>query len=130
ITVRRGRRIVVFDPVVRGTEIVGYLAAELEPSTIYRHVISDPEVADSVVSAAAPVYHSVLGPNRAFINQQSFPPGWPTVTRDIPVADTKWQVVMAYAPVEVAQFRRERATRWAIGIAFALVLATVLWLLR
>src|SRR5688572_15818532 len=43
---RSTRRVIVFDPVEKNGEIVGYLAAELDPGLIYRNVISQPEIAD------------------------------------------------------------------------------------
>ncbi|HUP90431.1 MAG TPA: hypothetical protein VM100_13825, partial [Longimicrobiales bacterium] len=129
VSVRKGRRVVVFKPVARNKHVIGFLAAELDPGTIYRTVTTDQEVADSLAEGGvAP--HSLFGPNNSVINSQTLPPGWPVVTRDLPVADTKWQVVLAYPPVELTQFKRERAMRWVFGVLVALFISAIWWLLR
>ena len=130
IQYRNGRRIVVFDPVQRNNQLMGFLAAEIDPSLIYRNVLQDPEVSDSLASSDAPAYSSAYGPNGSVISVQQMPPGWPVVKRPVKVADTNWQVVLAYAPLDTKIYKTERAMRWAIGVIFALSLAAIWWLLR
>ncbi|MGQ0815062.1 MAG: ATP-binding protein [Gemmatimonadota bacterium] len=128
----RGRRVIVFDPVVRNNELIGYLAAELDPGMIYRTVIQQQEIADSLsIGAGVATYHAVYGPNNHSIaSPTGMPRGWPTVQRDVSVADTKWLVQLAYTPVETRVYRTERIASWVGGIVVALSLAFVLLLLR
>lgn len=130
VSTKKGRRVVVFDPVIRNDLLLGYLAAELDPGLIYRTVIADPEVNDSLVQAGFAAYHSMVGPNNVVLVSQPMPRDWPTVSRAINVADTKWTVGLAYAPVDSTIFRTERIARWAIGFVIAFFLALILMLLR
>ncbi len=127
---RRGRRVVVYDPVMRNGQLVGYLAAELDPGQIYRAVTADQETADSLTAQPFATYHAVSGPGGVAIAPQPRPRNWPTVAKPINVADTKWQVVLAYPPIDTRVFRTERIARWAVGIMFALLLAFIWALLR
>lgn len=127
----RGRRVVVFDPVIRNNELIGYLAAELDPVAIYRHVIADPEVNDSLAAPGIATYHAVIGPNNTVINSQAgMQRDWPSVQSPVSVADTKWNIVLSYTPVDTSVFRTERITAWAIGLILAITLAFVGLLLR
>ena len=127
----RGRRVVVFNPVTRNGELMGYLAAELDPAQIYRSVVSDTEVNDSLTAGGFPTYHAVSGPNGGIIaSQPGLPTYWPSVTKPVSVADTKWKVVLAYAPIETKVYKTERGARWAIGVMAALMFAFFFFVLR
>lgn len=127
----RGRRVIVFKPVTRNSELIGYLAAELDPAQLYRTVAQDSEVSDSITLPNIATYHAVYGPNNAAISR---PPGiprdWPTVQRSINVADTKWTVRLAYTPIDVTAYHAERIARWLIGLVIAVSLSLILFVLR
>lgn len=127
---RKGRRVVVFDPVVRNEQLIGYLAAELDPAQIYRAVIAEPEVNDSLSQAGFAAYHSLVGPNNVAIISQPMPRDWPTVSKAISVADTKWQVGLAYAPVDTRIFTTKRYAGWAVFLVAGFFIALLLFLAR
>ncbi|HEY0811134.1 MAG TPA: hypothetical protein VGD49_13290, partial [Longimicrobiales bacterium] len=126
------RRVVVFDPVESNNEIIGYLAGELDPAAIYRNAITRPKVADTLRSADIALYHAVYGPNNVLISTQQMnpPSGYLRVDRAVRVADTEWNVQLAYEPIDASYFQMQRFFRWVIGIVLALALAIVLMLLR
>ena len=131
ITHERGRRIVIFNPIIRNGELIGYLAAEMDPVAIYNAVVRSPEVSDSLAKPGLATYHAVYGAtNHPIAQQAGMQRDWPTVSRNVDVADTKWRVVLAYTPVEAREFRTLRIARWVIGIVIALSLALILLLLR
>ncbi|MGQ0563037.1 MAG: ATP-binding protein [Gemmatimonadota bacterium] len=127
----RGRRVIVFDPVIRNNELIGFLAAELDPAAIYRSVVQPPEINDSLTIPGIATFHAVYGPNNYPIASPTGLPGdWPRVGRDINVADSKWRVELAYTPIDTRVFRTERVARWVIGFVVALSLSLILLLLR
>ena len=127
----RGRRVVVFDPVERNNEVIGYLAAELDPQTIYRVVMQQPDVADSLVIRGVPTYHALFDQNGfPIFSQPGLQREWPQVESTVNVANTIWRVQLAYAPIDLSVFRTERIARWLIGLVIALSLSLVLLLLR
>ncbi|HEX6559885.1 MAG TPA: PAS domain-containing sensor histidine kinase, partial [Longimicrobiales bacterium] len=130
VSTARGRRVVVFNPVVRNGQLMGFLAAELDPGQIYRAVIADGDVNDSLAAQNFGTEHTVVGPNGLAIAPNPLPRSWPRVQRAVLIADTQWRVVLAYAPVDTRIFRTERIARWAIGILLALFLAAIWLLLR
>ena len=125
------RRVIVFDPVESNNEILGYLAGELDPGAIYRNVITQPKVADTLRSADIALYHAVYGPNEVLISTpMNAPAAYPQVDRVVRVADTEWKVELAYQPIDASYFQMQRFFRWLIGIVLASALAVVLLLLR
>ena len=125
-----GRRVVIFDPVVRGGRLLGYLAAELDPGAIYRAVFSESEVIDTLRLGTA-TYHAVYGPRGSLISGPlGAPRDWPTVRRPVRVVDGDWQVQVAYPPVDTRVYRTEQMMRWGIGLLIALFTALFLALLR
>ncbi|HYD82679.1 MAG TPA: hypothetical protein VEA63_01475, partial [Opitutus sp.] len=125
------RRVVIFDPIESNEKLLGYLAAELDPALIYRNVIQQQEVADSLTSGNIPTYHAVYGPNRALISPPlAAPRGWPTTTRPIRVVDTEWLVEVAYQPVDPRFYRGQQIMRWAIGLLIAVFTALFFLFLR
>jgi hypothetical protein len=130
VAVRNMRRVVIFDPVVRNDRLLGYLAAELDPGLIYRSVVQQKEVSDSIESGIA-VAHAVFGPNNALIsNPLGAPRDWLKLNRRVRVADSEWLVQVAYPPIEARVYRTEQLMRWAIGILVALFTAAFFLLLR
>ena len=124
------RRVIIFDPVVRGGRLLGYLAAELDPGAIYRSVVNQPEVSDSL-TAGTPTYHAVYGPHQILIsNPMGAPRDWLTLQRPVRVADTDWQVQVAYPPVDTRVYRTEQMMRWAIGLLVAIFTALLFALAR
>ncbi|HEX6064995.1 MAG TPA: ATP-binding protein [Longimicrobiales bacterium] len=124
------RRVIIFDPVVRSGRLLGYLAAELDPGAIYRSVVGQPEVSDSL-TAGTPTYHAVYGPHQVLIsNPLGAPRDWLTLQRPVRVADTDWQVQVAYPPVDTRVYRTEQMMRWAIGLLVAIFTALLFALAR
>ncbi len=121
-----GRRVFVFDPVIRGdSQLIGFLAGELDPHSIVR--AAQAPVQDSLQG----LYFGVFGPEGEPITTSWSPPlGWPIVSRDIAVADTKWTVRVAYEPLNLRFLQTQRIATWVIGIVMALVLAVMLLVLR
>ena len=128
---RGAKRVVVFEPVERNDMVIGYLAAELDPRSIYNNVINQKEVADSITAGGLGVYHVVYGPNGALIsNQLTAPANYDSTRATARVVDTEWQIVLAYQPIDLRYYRTQRFFRWIIGIVLALALTSVLLLLR
>ncbi|HEY0672641.1 MAG TPA: PAS domain S-box protein, partial [Longimicrobiales bacterium] len=124
------RRVLIFDPVVRNQQVLGYLAAELDPGLIYRAVINQQQMSDTLAAGIA-VHHAVYGPNGALIsNALGAPRHWPVTTYSVPLVDTEWRVVVAYPPVDTRIYRTERLMRWAIGLLIAVFTAAFFLLLR
>lgn len=124
------RRVVVFDPVVRNNRVIGYLAAELEPGLIYRAVVGQQEVADSLAIEGG-FSHAVYGPNDVLISTPlAAGEGWLTLDRVVKVLDTEWRVRAAYQPVDVRYYRTARMMRWGIGLLLALFTAAFFALFR
>ncbi|MGH7477095.1 MAG: ATP-binding protein [Longimicrobiales bacterium] len=122
------RRVVVFDPVLSSdsTTVHAVLAAELDPQAILRAATSAPP-ADTL---SAPFY-SVYGPNGVRINTvPAAPRDWPTVERSIAVADTEWLIRLAYQPVNPSVYQAQRLATWVAGLALALMLGAILFILR
>ena len=121
------RRVVLFDPVVRGESAapVAALAAELDPNAVFREALA-------VVQTDSPGsgFFTLYGPNGARITAQATPANWPLVERPVRVADTEWTVALAYAPPNRSAYRTARVATWATGLAVAAALATVLMILR
>jgi PAS domain S-box-containing protein len=128
MAVRGMRRVVVFNPVIRNNQVLGYLAAELDPGMIYRVV--EKEITDSLAVLGIPVYHRVYGPNRFPIHAQPAPVSWPAVQQPIKVADTEWNAEIKFQPIDMRAYRAERLMLWGIGLILGLTLAIVLLLLR
>ncbi len=123
------RRVVVFDPIVRQNQLLGFLAAELDPGLIYRSVFNTPEITDTL--RANELHHAVYGPNGILISPAfTAPRDYPTETYKLRVVDTDWDVVLAYRPVDTRFYRTERLARWAVGLVIALFTAAFLLLLR
>jgi PAS domain S-box-containing protein len=120
-----GRRVIVFDPVIRSDTIIGVLAAELDPSQVVRVAASGP-FADSI-----PSFYSIHGPNGVMITTPRLTPaGWLTVTRPVRVADTEWTIETAYPPVDRGPFRTQRLAIWIVGGVLAVAAGLLLALLR
>jgi PAS domain S-box-containing protein len=122
-----GRRVIVFDPVVRGdgAEVIGVLAGELEPAQVLRVALTAAP-ADSLRG----VFYSLHGPQGDRITSVPAPPDWPIVERPVRVADTEWLIRLAYAPLGTSQFRAERLVLWALGLTFGLLISGLLLLMR
>ncbi len=130
VSARNTRRVVIFDPVVRNNRLLGYLAAELDPGQIYRAVVQQQDVLDSIASGIA-IAHAVYGPNNAIVsNPLGAPRNWVHIYRSVAVADTEWRVEVAYPPVDTRVYRTEQLMRWAIGLVVALFTAAFFLLLR
>ena len=123
---RIGRRVIIFDPVIRGdsNEVVGMLAAELDPTAIIR-VATSP-----VIDSLGAPYFSVIGPNSVRITSYAAQAGYPHVDRSIKVADTSWTLRLAYPPVDERVFRVQRVATWIAGLVIAMALWLTLTLLR
>src|SRR5690606_15930211 len=121
-----GRRIVVFNPVVRGDTgaVRNVIAAELDPTSVARVAAS--VVADSLED----VFWSLSGPNDIRLTSNTAPGGWPVVSKPVRVADSFWRVDIAYRPPEMRLVRAERIAVWVAGTALALAIAAILFLLR
>jgi PAS domain S-box-containing protein len=121
-------RVVVFDPIVRGDDDVqGVIAAELDPALIVRAAVTRGGVIDTLRGT----YYAVFGPHNVRATTPATPPaGWPRVERRVRLADTEWAVEIAYQPVDPMAFRAERVALWASGLAAAVALALILFVLR
>lgn len=121
-----GRRIVVFNPVVRGDTgaVRNVIAAELDPTSVARVAAS--VVADSLED----VFWSLSGPNDIRLTSNTAPGGWPVVSKPVRVADSFWRVDIAYRPPEMRLVRAERIAVWVAGTALALAIAAILFFLR
>ncbi|CAN5724354.1 hypothetical protein BH23GEM9_BH23GEM9_13030 [soil metagenome] len=125
-----GRRVFVFDPITLAdtTQVVGVLAAEIDPHSIYR-VASQSGVLDTIDGGAST--HSLYGPGNVRISPyQVVPGGWGRVYRDVRLADTSWRVEFAYPVPDLRAYRAERLATWVAGLALALAVAVILHFLR
>jgi PAS domain S-box-containing protein len=121
-----GRRVFVFDPVVSAdsASVKAVVVGELEPSSVLRAALA------SRGSEPAGLF-AVYASNGVPINTSGrFPPGWPTLKQPIPVADTRWQLLWAYQPVQTDGFNAIRVLIWVTGIATGLALAAFLFMLQ
>ncbi len=121
-----GRRVVVFNPVVRGDTgaVTGVIAGELDPTSVAR--VAAAGVADSLRD----VFWVLSGPNDTRLTSNTVPAGWPTVAKAVRVADTVWRVDIAYQRGDVRLARAERLAVWVAGTALALAIAAILFFLR
>jgi PAS domain S-box-containing protein len=120
-----GRRVIVFDPVLRGDTVLGVLAGELDPSQVLRVALSAIPT-DSLRG----VFYALHGPAGDRITAVPSPADWPQVDRAVRVADTEWHIRLAYPPLNPLVFRAERVALWAAGLGFGLVVAGLLLLMR
>ena len=119
------RRVFVFDPVIRSDSLVGYLAGEIDANVISR--VAYNQVQDSMAGAVWIMY----GPEGERINTGAIgETNWPQVTRDIPVADTQWRLVLWYQPLDLAYFRNLRIVTWIAGLLVAGALMAILLVLK
>ena len=118
IELNAGARVFVFSPVIRGdSQLIGYLAGELNPQAIVRTALL--AVQDSVQLQ----HYAVFGPDNVPITTTwSPPPNWNIVSRDIDVADTKWTVRSAYEPLSLSILHSQRIATWVIGIVVSVAL--------
>jgi PAS domain S-box-containing protein len=126
VSLAQGRRVFVIRPVQRSpsTDVMGYLAGELDPGIVVM-------AAHSVVQASVgDVLWSVIGPQGERITTGPARAGWSTVDRAVRVGDTQWHVRVAYEPLNMAQFHRQRIVTWVIGVLVALALSSILLLFR
>jgi PAS domain S-box-containing protein len=124
-----GRRIVVFDPITTPdtSNVLALLAAELDPSTVYR-MVSGSAVIDTIDGGA--IMH-LYGPEGELLSSsQIVPPGWGRLTRDVRVVDTFLRIEVAYPVPDLRVFRAERIATWVAGLALALAFAVILHFLR
>ena len=120
-----GRRVLVFDPVIRSDSVAGVLVAELDASQIVRVVTTGP-LADSI-----PSFFTIYGPNGAQITTgRQAPADWLTVTRRVRVADTEWTIETSYLPVDRGPFNTQRIAIWITGAVLAALAGLMLALLR
>jgi PAS domain S-box-containing protein len=125
-----GRRVFVFDPISRldTANIVAVLAAELDPQAIYREA-SQTGVLDTIPGGA--ITHALYGAGGVRLStQQVVPAGWSRVMRQVRVADTSWQVEVAFPLPDLRAYRAERLATWVAGLALALAVAVILHFLR
>jgi PAS domain S-box-containing protein len=125
-----GRRVFVFDPIISSDSllIVGVIAAELDPGTIYR-VASTTIAFDSIGDGAS--HHALFGPDSVRLSTPQFvPTDWTRIERHVRVADTSWRVELAYQPPDLGIYRAERVALWVTGLALALAFAVILHFLR
>jgi PAS domain S-box-containing protein len=125
-----GRRAFIFDPIVQAdtAEVVGVLAAELDPSAIYR-IASGSGVLDTIPGGA--IAHALFGPDSVRLSSyQLVPAEWGRVYRDVRVADTSWRVEVAYPMPDLRAYRAERIATWIAGLALALAFGVILHFLR
>jgi PAS domain S-box-containing protein len=122
-----GHRVFVFDPVVRAdTQLVGFLVGELDPHTLV--TVAQAPIQDSL---SAGVLFAVFGPRGEKITTTWSPPAdWSVVSRDLPVADTKWTVRVAYEPLAMRVFHTQQVAIWVIGLVLAVAFASMLLFLR
>ena len=120
-----GRRVIIFDPVIRNDSVVGVLAAEMSPSDMLRAAITA-ETADTLGNPQYAIYSS----NGVRITTQTISANWPHIDRPIRVADTQWTLRLAYPPVEERVFRVQRIATWVAGFVIAMALWLTLTLLR
>ena len=121
-----GRRVVVFNPVLRNdtSPVRNVIAGELDPVSIAR--VAAGVIADSLQD----VFWSMSGPNDIRLTSSAAPAGWPVASKQVRVADTFWRVDMAYRPPETRLVRAERLAVWIAGTALALAIASILFFLR
>ena len=122
-----GRRVILFSPVMRGDtgRVMGVVAAELDPSLILRAATN--ALQDSLRGS----FYTLFGPSGERIsNTANAPPDWPSVRRQVRVADSFWTIDMAYPPVDPRAYRNERLALWVAGPAVALALGLILLFLR
>lgn len=122
-----GRRVIVFDPVVRGegTTPVAVLAAELDPLAVWRAALNSIE-SDTIRTG----YYELYGPNGVRLTTQPVPQSWPSAERPVRVADTHWLVRHAYSPPDPSLYTGARVATWVTGVAVGLALALILTILR
>jgi PAS domain S-box-containing protein len=124
-----GRRVIVFRPIVPtgADSIIGILAAEIDPATIYSVVSS--EVLDSINGANFTV--ALWGPRGERITApSSTPKSWLSVRKPVKVADTEWQVEVRYQPTLNDVYAAQRTLVWAGGLVVALAISLFLLLIR
>ena len=121
-----GRRVVVFNPVVRGDSmpVRNVIAGELDPTSVARAAAG--LVADSLEN----VFWTLSGPNDVRLTSNTAPSEWPTVSKPVRVADSIWRVDIAYRPPDTRLVRAERFAVWIAGTALALAIAAILFFLR
>lgn len=121
-----GRRVVVFNPVLRGDSmpVRNVIAGELDPTSVARAAAG--LVADSLET----VFWTLSGPNDVRLTSNTAPTEWPTVSKPVRVADSIWRVDIAYRPPDTRLVRAERFAVWIAGTALALAIAAILFFLR
>jgi PAS domain S-box-containing protein len=130
INVQGLRRIVIFDPVESNDRLLGFLAAELDPGQIYRAVIGQQDVVDSLRAGVA-IHPAVYGPNDVLISQPlTAPRNYLRYNRAVKVADTNWRLEVAYPPIDPRGYHAERLMRWGIGLLIGFFTALFFLLLR
>jgi PAS domain S-box-containing protein len=125
-----GRRVFVFEPITwqDTANVVALLVAELDPQVIYR-VASAAGVLDTIPGGA--ITHALFGPDSVRLSTvQGVPQGWQRVTREVRVADTSWQIEVAYPVPDLRVYRAERLMLWVVGLALAVAVAVILHFLR
>jgi len=121
------RRVVYFDPIVRGADsaVIGVLAAEIAPPAVFSAALNSLE-SDSLRNS----YYALYGPAGEQVSNIPIPGGWPQVERTVRVADGHWIVRLAYVPPDGTLLGRARVATWITGMALALALFSVLVILR
>ncbi|HEX6133288.1 MAG TPA: ATP-binding protein [Longimicrobiales bacterium] len=128
----RGRRVFLFDPIVSSdsTRVIGIIAAELDPQSVYRSATQSIQL-DTIGRGGGAASHALIGPGGVRLTTpQGVPRSWMRVYRTVPVADTRWQVELAYQPPDLRTYRAERIALWVAGLALALAFAVILYFLR
>jgi signal transduction histidine kinase len=120
-----GQRFIVFDPVLPSDSGPprAILAAELEALPIIRSGLSQRE------DALAPSFYDVYDATGRRITTVPSPRGWNRVTHAVGVADTEWQLTVAYQPVSTRSFEAVSAAIRLSGVLLALGFALSLFFL-
>ena len=125
-----GRRVLVFHPLAPEDSVVGVLAAELDPATIYAAAANN-AVLDSLQEPGGNSSVALWGPaNERITAPQPTQKNWLSVKKPVKVADTEWQVEVRYQPPDGAAYRAQRSTLWVGGLAVAIALALILLFMR
>ncbi|CAN5615501.1 hypothetical protein BH23GEM6_BH23GEM6_23500 [soil metagenome] len=121
-----GRRVFIFDPVVSrdSSQVVAVVVGELDPSATLRAAIT----ANFTDPSAIGVF-SLYGPNDVQITNVGLPAGWPYIAAPVQVADTQWELRVAYEPLGVPGIDTTRVALWVTGGTLGAALAAFLFFL-
>ncbi len=123
-----GRRVMVFDPVWAAedtTDAIAVVVGELDPGAILRAA-----TAEVNADRRSTGFYALYGPNEVMITTVALPPQWPVVTQPVRVADSEWEIRVAYEQVNPAIYNARRIAVWVIGLTAGIAFALALLALR